>query len=107
MSTALNAESLAKLPLVRLEPFPRVVAVRPDDRRCREQAGFNRGPDALAALRVCDAGGVADQQDAGVDGASTRQFGDQIGVAAPTPRRGVGNFALRAKEGHEVRGGLR
>ena len=50
--------------LVWLEPLARVAPAGRDDRGGREQAGLDRRPDALSALRIRQAGGVTDQHHA-------------------------------------------
>ena len=78
-----GSEARAETLRVRLEPLPRVVAARLDGRGGRQQTRFDRRPDAFAALRIGEAGRVADQHHAGIDDAPVRRVVDGIRVPAP------------------------
>ena len=72
---------------IRLQPIARELAASLDDRVRGKQTRLDRLPDALAALRIRDARGIADQHHAVVDQVSGPRCVDGIGVTAPSPRK--------------------
>jgi hypothetical protein len=58
---------------IRFQLCSAVLSFRGDDGPGRYQTGFNRWQDPLATLRVCQAGGIADQQKAFTNDATLRR----------------------------------
>src|SRR4051812_28963056 len=90
-----------------LEPRGAVIAPRGDDGLGRHQSRFDRRPNAFAALRIREPGGVAGEQHAIIDYTPAALGREQVRVAAPFVFGASRNAAARGEEVHELGRALR
>src|SRR5271166_6077879 len=101
-----DPEAVRNLPGIWFKLRVSIVSLGRENGLRREQAGLDRGQNAFAALRVRQAGGIADQQKAVAGDAARGGSVEQISVS-PHGRNWQRNPRSRAEEPHELLNALR